>query len=504
MLGYVRDVMQLQLLGAGLVNDAFMWAWTIPNAARRLFGEGALSAAFMPVFARVLEHQGAERARRLANVVISSLALLLTGLVIVLVVAVAFVPADSVANALGMETSKVELMFGFLLLLLPYLAVICVIAQFMAVMHTLGEFAVPAVAPILLNVIWIVAVIVAARGWPGDQQSQAWVIIAGILLAAVVQFLWHLPRLRSLGMGFAFVRPQLTDETAEVIRYSGPLLLAMGASQINIVADRSIAMWLLPDGGVSELYAGLRLMQFPLGLVSIALTTAVFPVLNRLLAREERSEAAAATGLALRTNALLSLPAAAGLMVLAVPMVSVLFVGGQFTSEAGGLAADALLGYAAGLPFLGTIMLLNRTCFAMGNPHLAMRVALIAVVVNIVLDLALAGPLGVLGLALATSLTALVHASILYVLVRVRLELRPGQRLMGGLLPMAMATAVMAAVLWFVDEALAGIVSAGRGAQAGRVLMDVVVGVVVFGLLAKWRCRSEWDTVAALWRRDRG
>ncbi len=507
----MRDAATVRLLGGGLAGDALFFAWTIPNAFRRLFGEGALSAAFMPEFARVLEQEGRDRARDVARVIISTLGALLVLLTATLVILLMLLPEQAVASVLDLPLEKVDLTRRYLALLLPYLAVICVIAQFMGVMHTLGEFVVPALAPVLLNVIWIVAAVVAGPLAGDDTVDRGFVIIAAILGASVVQFAWHLPRMKALGVGFRPVRPRVTPELRAVAVRLGPLLLAMGAAQVNVVADRSIAMAALPDGGVVHLYLGMRLMQFPLGLVSIALSTAVFPVLNRMFLREQVDAAVTTTRGALRMNLLLSLPAAVGLLHIAGPLVGLLFEGGEFGRTGVELSARALQGYALGIPFLGVIMVLNRVCFAMGNARLPMRVAGLAVVVNIGLDLALVGPFGEAGLAAATTLTAGVHAVILHVLLRGRLRIGPARPLLGSLKGLLAATLVMFVVLsavrlllipTFMEGELGLFLDASRVERLMVIAVEVAAGALAFALAARALCRDDWRLLLTCRRRD--
>jgi putative peptidoglycan lipid II flippase len=283
----------------------------------------------------------------------------------------------------------------------------------------------------------------------------------------------------------------------------GPLLLAMGTGQLNIIVDRTVAAAHLGDGGVHHLYLGMRLMQFPLGLVSVALTTAVFPVLNRLLARRELEAASAATGQALRTNMLLCLPAAAGLLWLGPALVAVLFERGAFQAHNTLATARALAGYAWGVPLLGAAMILSRTCMALGSLRPLVLAGLVTVVVNLVLDLALVEPFGELGLAAATSATGLVHVALLARVLGARL---PGhtatQLVLAGLFPMLAATAVMLAALWGTDALLSRL-SATPSALL-TLLAETVVGSLAFALAARRLCPAEWQALSALWKRRRG
>lgn len=509
-LGLFRDAATAHLLGAGMVNDALTYAWTVPNAFRRLFGEGALSSAFVPVFTRVLHERGREAARAVANQVISAVGLGLLTLALALVVAAGLIPDDWLSALVGTgELEKARLTVAYTQLLLPYLAVICVIAQFMAVLNSLEEFAVPSFSPVILNLVWLVGIAVAA-GWgsgdelPGEdlRARQGFVIVAAILVASLVQFAWHLPCMGRLGVGFRPVRPVLGPELRDVLGAMGPMLLGMGAAQLNVLADRTIALAALPDGGTTHLYYAMRVMQFPLGLVTMALVTTVYPALARLVSREDHQGVAATASLALRTNLLIAVPAGAGLALLAGPIVTLLFEGGEFGAEATRPTALALTGYALGVPFAGTVMLLTRASYAAGDLALPVRVGLGMVVVNVALDLALVGPLGELGLALATTLSAAASAGLLWFGVRRRLGGGALPGLAGGSLPILVVVALMALGVVAVDMVLADLVPPGRPGAALRVPAGLVVGLSLFALGARRLCPDAWSELSSLWSRD--
>jgi len=510
-LGLARDKATAYLLGAGAVNDALTWAWTIPNAFRRLFGEGALSSAFVPTYSRVLEREGRERARQVSNEVISSVAVFLTLLSLGLALLVALVPAELVAQWTGKELFKVQLTLQYTQLLLPYLAFICVIAQFMGVMNTMGEFAVPALASVILNLMWVAGVgaaaflVGSAAGTPEELEAlrakQGFIIAGAILVSGVVQFLWHLPRMRSLGVGFRFVKPRRSPELSAVIALTLPMLIGMGAAQVNLLADRTVAWIALGDGGTTHLYYGLRIMQFPQGLVTAALVSAVFPTLARLTARGDAASVTATAGLAVRVNTLLTLPAAAGLIVLARPIVGLLVEGGNFTSHSGDATSWALIGYAIGIPAAGMVMLLARACYAVGEIRAPVVAGLWAVALNLMFDVILVRPFAELGLALATTIATTVNAWLLLTAFRSRMGLPHGQRLMSGLAPAVLLTLLMSAVVVLVDHLLAGVLRPGFPDEVLRVSGGMGAGVLVYLGLAGRFCPNEWREIRGLLRR---
>ncbi|HTE05845.1 MAG TPA: murein biosynthesis integral membrane protein MurJ [Planctomycetota bacterium] len=516
-LGLVRDTATTWLLGAGPVSDALTWAWSIPNMFRRLFGEGALSSAFMPIYTRVLEKEGVARARQVSNQVISTLAIFLTLVAAALALVMLLVSPQMLADWTGKDVAKAELMLRYTALLTPYLAFICIIAQFMGVMNVMGEFAVPALASVILNLMWVAGVIAAAwlLGTTASSPTalealnarQGYVIAIAILISGVLQFLWHLPGLRRLGIGFAFTLPRRSAELTAVLIATGPMLIGMGAVQINILIDRAVAETFLSDGAVTHLYYGQRLMQFPQGVVSAALVSAVFPALARMSARGDRKSVVSTTSLAIRVNSLLTLPAAVGFMVLAAPIVSLLFEHGHFDASASALTGRALIGFSLGIPFAGLNMLLTRAFYASGDVKAPMRIALCAVAVNIALDFLLVHPLGELGLALATSVATAVNSWMLLAAFRARMNLPREERLLSGLAPALGLTALMGVVVWGVDFGVAR-AAAAAGWPAGGMLMlgarcgaGMGAGLAVYLGLAGRLCPREWNELSRLWRR---
>jgi putative peptidoglycan lipid II flippase len=500
-LGLLRDSATAALLGSTWVNDALNYAWTLPNLFRRLFGEGALSSAFVPVFSRTVEQQGIARARDVANAVISAMAVFLVLLATALVALVGLLPLERVVVWFGVEdTARAAVLVRYIQIVLPYLAGVCVVAQFMAVLNVLGEFTVPALAQVIVNLVWIAGVGAAAWWAPGDLPEQGGIIAWAVIVSAVLQFLWHLPRLRALGVGFRFVRPRMTPELSAVLRGMLPIMVGMGAGQIAVLADSHIAMLYLGEGGRSHIYYGMRVMQFPMGLVAVALGTVVYPLLARLIARGEHDRAAASADLALRTDLLLTLPAAVGLLVLARPIVGLLFQHGEFDARAGDLTARALEGYALGIPAAGAVILLTRACYAMGRMSLPVRVGVAMVAVNVGLDLLLVELWGEFGLGLATSVSAtLASLALLYGLRELLGSVR--RRTWVPLASLLLCTALMGGIVRLADGWLAGRVGSGTGGNALRVGAGMGLGLAVFALSASRLCREEWSAVAALWSR---
>ncbi|MGH7200279.1 MAG: lipid II flippase MurJ, partial [Planctomycetaceae bacterium] len=294
-LGLARDVGMAVVFGGGPVMDAFSVAFRLPNLARRLFGEGALTAAFLPVFVRELEaHSGRQSAWKLASAVLGLLAITLTALVLI---------AEALLIGLmewGGFSAETDLLLGLTAVLLPYLIVICVAAQISAVQHALGQFAWPALLPALLNVIWIAALAVAVWLFETDRQ-RIYAVAVCVMLAGVVQVLAPLPALWRLGFRFDAGWWSARRQVQEIARAMLPVVLGLSVTQLNTFADSLIAWgfaaplgasdatmplpggpaYPLDSGTASALYFGQRMYQFPLGVFGVALGTVLFPLLAR-------------------------------------------------------------------------------------------------------------------------------------------------------------------------------------------------------------------------------
>ncbi len=417
-LGMIRDVAMAAAFGAGPVMDAFSLAFRIPNLARRLFGEGAQTSAFLPAFVRMQEHSGRQAAGNLAAGVFLVMGLVLVGLVAL------------VETALGLTWGLAplspdgRLLVELLMWLFPYLLGICLAAQQSAVLHGLRQFLWPSVLPIVLNLIWLAALPVAFALSEHEVARMKW-LCGAILLAGGLQL--AIPVIVLHRQGFPLWRPGALASTPvwDVFRALGPVLLGVTITQINTVFDSFIAWglapgsdgqtllgrWLppLPNGTASALYFGQRMYQFPLGLIGVALGTVLFPQLARHAGRGDVWQLHRDLGRGLVLTLAMGVPAGGGLMLLAMPITRLLFQHGAFTPDAGRLTAGMIVAYGPGVAAFIGLMVVQRGYYAVGDRTTPVRHGLAAMGVNLVLDVVLLFPLGAVGLAWATSLAACVQ-----------------------------------------------------------------------------------------------
>lgn len=494
-LGFVRDVLIAGLLGAGPVAEAFVVAFRIPNLFRRLVGEGAFTAAFVPLFARTVEERGRDEAARFGN---QALAFLTGSLLVFTLAAELLMPWLILGLAPGFadDPQRFDLTVAFTRITFPYLPCMAAVALLGGMLNVVYRFAAMAAAPIALNIVLIGALLIGdAWGAPGE--SLVW----GVAVAGLVQVAWLVFSATRAELRVVLVWPRLTPEIKRLLVLMVPGLIAGGVTQINIVIGTLLAT-LAGDGAVAFLYYADRVYQLPLGVVGIAIGTALLPLLARQRRRGDAAAAAASLNRALEFTALLVLPATIALLAVPHAIVTVLFERGAFTAANSAATAWALAAYAAGLPAFVLVRVLATGFFADEDTRAPLRAALWAVIVNIALSVALMAPLGHVGIALATSLAGWVNAGLLGLRLRRAGQLAIGHQLLARVARIGVAAITMgvalgaAASVWPVAEAgptgrialLAALVAAGFVVYAVAVLL--VHGTSVAELRSHFADRS--------------
>ena len=473
LLGFLRDILIAALAGAGPVADAFFVANKLPNMFRRLFGEGAFNAAFVPEFTGLLATEGPEAARGFAQEAISVLAFWLLGLTLL---GEAFMPTLMRGLAPGFldDPAKFALAVDLARITFPYLVLICVAALLSGVLNGLDRFAAAAAAPLLYNVCSIAAMLLLTRYVPTVGHALAW----GVSLAGVAQLAMLLWATRRAGMRLRLPRPRLTPAMRILLRRMAPGLVGASAMQLNQAVDVIISS-LLPPGAISLLYYADRVNQLPLGTIGAAVGTALLPLLSRQVRGPDPAAAIATLNRALEFALVLTAPAALALVVSGYPILAVLFVRGAFDLHSAGLAAQSLAAYALGLPAFVLVKVLAPAFFARGDTTTPVRIGLLTLVLNFALNLALFIPLQHVGPALATSLAAMFNVVALAVMLRRRGFLVADAQLRRRLPRVALAAVAMAGALWLVRHALFDPV-----ALAGGLRWAALAGLVGAGLLA--------------------
>lgn len=396
--GFVRDIMTASILGVGLVADAFVVALKLPNFFRRVTAEGAFSVSFVPVYTQTLEQDGKERAARFASdafwimtgilFVFSALAMLLMPFVIMLI-APGF-QSDPERFGLAVELTRITF---------PYLLLMSLSALLGGILNANNRFAPFAFAPTLFNLSLIGALLLEHLfKTPGHALS--W----GILCAGFAQFFMLLYCAHRIGFRITFKIPVFTEKIRKVFRLMGPGVLGAGVMHINLFADIILASF-LASGSISYLYYADRLNQLPLGVVGIAVGTALLPLLTKALSRNDRNEARHLFNRAMEYCLLLALPASLGLILIPQELIGALFERGAFGAEDTHMTAMVLMGYAIGLPPYILIKIFSTLHWANQDTTTPVKISIIATVFNIALSIALIFQIGVIGIALATGIS---------------------------------------------------------------------------------------------------
>ncbi len=494
-LGMARDILCSHFFGAGMLWDAFLIAWRIPNLFRRLFGEGALTAAFVPSFVRQLEAGRREEAFALLNRLVTVLVLFL-GTVTAVGIGLTFV------LPLFWPDEKMRLIMELLRILLPYVPLVCAGAILGAALNGLFRFFAPAFAPIVLNVTWILVLPFLVLNFPADKSIRylAFAVVGG----GVLQLLTMAIPLAREGARYRFDWAPRDEGLRDVGRLFLPTVFGLALVQINEVVDSLIAeIFVRGDGAVSALYYANLLTQFPLSLVGTSIATAILPGLSAAAARNDSAEFGALFRRGLSGAVYLGLPAAAGLVLFGTDIVAVIFEHGKFTPEDSARAGLCASYFGAGLWCYCINQVQVRAFHARKDTRTPVNVSAAMVGLNFVLNLALVWPMREAGLALATSITGLASFLILNRILRRRhpeLELAP---LRGDFLRSLAATAAMGAAAWAAMRWLGPLLpTLGRTTLGTRALplgLAIAVGVAVY--LGLTRLMGMRDAVTLLRRR---
>ncbi len=414
-LGLVRDVVIANLMGAGSSADVFFFANKIPNFLRRLFAEGAFAQAFVPVLTEYQEKQQDEDVRQLLAKVAGTL-----GVVVTIVTLIGVIASPVLTALFGggwflawlndePNGEKFELASLMLKITFPYLWFITFTALAGSILNTRGRFAVSAFTPVFLNVAIIAAAIFVA---PNLEQPEIG-LACGVFAGGLIQFLFQIPFLLREN---ALVKPSWGWNHPGVVKIRTlmiPALFGVSVSQINLLLDTFIASFLV-TGSISWLYYSDRLLEFPLGLFGIAIATVILPALSRNHVNVEEQGFAKTMDWGIKAIILLGLPAMCGLIVLAKPMLMVLFMRGEFTLDDVHMASYSLMAYGSGLLSFMMIKVLAPGYYSRQDTKTPVRYGIIAMVSNMVFNLIFVFPFGYVGLAIATSMSALLNASLLY------------------------------------------------------------------------------------------
>ena len=475
-LGFLRDMIIARSFGAGMATDAFFVAFRIPNFLRRLFAEGAFSLAFVPVFSEYKQRHPDEL-RELVTQVTGTLMVILF-----VVTAIGVLAAPLLvwvfAPGFAQNAEQLELTAQLLRLTFPYLLFISLTACAGGMLNSFGQFAVPALTPTLLNLCLIGAALWLAPYCAQPVTALAW----GVLVAGIAQLALQLPFLYRLGL---LCRPRWGwryPGVQRILKLMIPTLFGSSVAQINLLFDTLLAS-LLISGSVSWLYYSDRLLEFPLGVFGVALATVILPKLSREHAATSPQAFSRTLDWALRWAVLIGLPAAVALAVLAGPMLTTLFQYGAFTAYDVRMAQQSLIAFAFGLQAFILIKVLAPGFYARQDTRTPVKIGIIALVANMVLNVLLIWPLAHAGLALATTLSAMLNAGLLYQhLLRAEIY-RPEPGWGRFLLLIIAASLFMGGLLWLLAGPLDWWLASGAWARVRWLMVLIASGLVSYALI---------------------
>ena len=441
--GYIRDVMQAFYLGTGRGADAFYIAYIIPNLLRRLTGEGAMTAAFVPVFTQLRKEKSREELWKFANAFFFDLTLIMA---LLAVLGIVFSPllVKIITPGFGDVQGKWELTIFLTRIMFPYIFLISLAALAMAILNSFHKFFVPAFTPVLFNLAIICLAVLFAR----KAEEPAFVFAAGVVLGGVFQLAFQLPFLWRRGMRFKFSLSFSHPAVRKVAKLMVPGIFGAGIIQIIFAISRIIASF-LEEGSVSSLYYASRVQELALGLFSIALSIALLPTFSELAAHHDIQGMKKTLIFSFKLVFFVTIPAMVGLLVLNRPIIQVLFQRGVFDEQSTAMSASCLFFFSFGLPFISGVKILASAFHSLKDTKAPVIVAFFVMLSYISLSLILMKPLRVGGLALALSLSAVLNFFLLFILLEKKIGKIEKKEFSASVLKSAFSAAVMGGAVWF-------------------------------------------------------
>ncbi len=501
LLGMVRVMIYARFMGDGPIASAFVYAFQIPNLFRRLLGEGALTAAFIPLFKNKEKTEGDKAMWHTANAVVSAL-VVISSLVIGVVML-----GLSAALMWGEFDTHTRLMLELLRVVFPYMLLVCLAAVFMGMLNSRGYFFIPAMGATLLNVVMIATVLLVAPRWGEDLGEQIFALAFGVLVAGVAQAGFQLPYLYREGYQLRWVTPWRNDSVREVVRKMIPATIGVAAFQFNIIITQTLAFWIERASGakiVASFEYAVRLMELPQGVFGVSLATFLLPTLAGLAAEKQfpefRENLRRGMGYLFFVNAI----AAAMLMVLAEPMVRLLFEHGAFTADSTRRASFALMCLAPSLLTYSAVNVMARAFYALGDTKVPMQISAVCLCLNIVVLLPLifmfpeglqAGALGV-----ANALSSLLNVGLLSYALKRKMPKWEIQSLLRPVAGMLLAAVVAGGVAWFLHgQWVANLGYETVWLKIGEVFAPAIVAALVYwGITAAIGLREARDLFALI------
>lgn len=491
--GFLRDMVIAMMFGSSAAADAFFVAFRIPNIQRRILGEGAVSAAMIPVYGEYVNTKNEEETKRFA----SNLFNIQTAMLIVTALGIsALAPFVITAFAPGFldDPEKFGLTVTLTRWMAPFLIFIGMSAFCMGLLNTHGIFALPAAAPIVLNI----AMILGALFISPKMDEPIMGLAVGVVLGGLFQFLFQLPSAMKNGFSFSAVFNWKDAGMVKVAKLLGPAIIGFGVYEISLLIETLLAS-LLPSGSISYLYYANRLVQLPLGVFGVALGIAILPTLTEQASKKMFGQLRDTLSFGIRWILFITIPATVGLMVLSYPIVQTLWERGEFTASTTQGTQFALLFYSLGLCAFSGMKILTSAFYSLQDTKTPMRIGIYTMILNVVLGALLMIPLKQGGLALATSLSAIANAAVLVFLLKKRLERLGGRKIVSSILKFTFAAGIMGVAVYAMNRWLF--------APTDPLLMrlsivtgEIFVGAAVYAGISAMMKIEEWHFLVELIR----
>ncbi|GAA4044211.1 murein biosynthesis integral membrane protein MurJ [Parerythrobacter jejuensis] len=502
--GFVRDILIARVLGATAMGDAWQLAFMLPNIFRRLFAEGAFASAFVPLFNRRMKEDGdVSEARMFAENVLAVLLPVLILFGAVAMIAMPWVVEFFAPEGLATDADALAIAVFMGRVTFPYLLFMSVATLIAAVLNSLSRFAAAAAAPILLNICLIAALAYGltmgedpAARWTAAQ-AMAW----ALSLSGLLQVIWLYSFMRRAGFSLALVAPKITGGVKELGLLVVPAIFGAGVYQISRFVDLFF-LSTLEVGSYTYLAMADRWNQLPLGIIGIALGTAILPALSRFLSREEADEAARLQSNAIELAMLLTVPCAVALFFTGTAFVQAFMVGQNFTAEDAIVTGSVVSALVLGLPAYVLVKVLTPNFFARKDTRTPVVTAAISLVVTIGLNIVLVPRIGVVGLAIAGAVGAWINIALLGAILHARGYYRLPARVAGRVLRIGLAAAAMGAALWFLMPEIADWFSQGLLDKAAGIAAIMATGIATYGLAAMLLGVLDRATIGRLMRRQ--
>jgi len=478
-LGLVRDILIANFFGSGMSADAFFVAFRIPNLLRRLFAEGSLTVSFIPVFTEYLQNKSREEAFLLARVVLTFLVCIVTAITILGIILSPLI-VRVIAPGFGGMGEKYALTVLLTRIMFPYIFLVSLLALFMSILNSLKHFSAPAIAPIFLNLSMITVLIFMVPSMKTPTVGLA----LGVIVGGVIQMALQIPFLMNKGLSFAPKWNIRHPALKKIGMLMLPTIFGSAIYQINQLIGTLLAS-LLKEGSVSYLYYADRLVQFPLGVFAIAISTAVLPSLSREAAEGDIYRLKQTLSHALRLTMFITIPAMAGLIVLRQPIIALLFQRGAFTSFTTIMTAQALLYYSIGLWAFAGLRVFVSAFYSLQDTKTPVKVAVVAMIANVAFSLALMGPLKHGGLALALSLASTLQLFMLIFLLQKRLGGIEGSVVIRSMIRSFISSLIMSICIYFLAfKVFSSILEQKTFNLALGILIIVCAGLVIYVISA--------------------